>query len=249
MNLPPPRLIGATGGSGTRAFARAARRAGLFTGADLNVSEDSLPFGAYSDRWIDAYLPFRRAGTAPDPDLEARMRADLERTLAAHLDGWDGTAPWGWKEPRSAFLLPFFAGVFPGLRFVHVVRDGRDMAFSTNQNQLRKHGAAWRIGERGSRQVRSIRLWSALNTATAAYGREVLGDRYLRLRFEDLCARPAATIAELLRFAGLDGDPEELARDVEAPSGLGRWRGERRRVVAALEREAGEALRLFGYVP
>ena len=28
----------------------------------------------------------------------------------------------------------------PKLRFVHWMRDGRDMAFSENQQQLRKHG-------------------------------------------------------------------------------------------------------------
>lgn len=48
-----PRLIGATSGSGTRVFARIVRRAGLFIGTNLNVSEDAVDFGAYSDSWIN----------------------------------------------------------------------------------------------------------------------------------------------------------------------------------------------------
>ena len=70
------------------------------------------------------------------------MLADLGETLADHCAAVAGTAAWGWKEPRSIYLLPFFHRHLPGLRFLHVVRDGRDMAFSENQNQLRKHGEA-----------------------------------------------------------------------------------------------------------
>src|SRR5260370_20821937 len=47
---------------------------------------------------------------------------------------------WGWKEPRSIYFLPFLDQHWPGTKFIHVIRDGRDMAFSSNQNQLRKHG-------------------------------------------------------------------------------------------------------------
>ena len=45
------------------------------------------------------------------------------------------------KNPRSMFLLPFFDSYFPALKFIHIVRDGRDMAYSKNQNQLHKHGS------------------------------------------------------------------------------------------------------------
>ena len=51
-------------------------------------------------------------------------------------------------EGASEHLPPsFFHAISPALRFLHVVRDGRDMALSENQNQLRKHGEAAPIPE------------------------------------------------------------------------------------------------------
>ena len=117
----------------------------------------------------------------------------------------------------------------PGLRFLHVVRDGRDMAFSDNQVQLRKHGDAVLGPARGEPEPeRSIALWREINLRAAEHG-ERLGERYLRVRFEDLAAEPVATARRILAFLGLDGDAERIAaEEVGAPDTIGRWRGQRR---------------------
>jgi len=47
---------------------------------------------------------------------------------------------WGWKEPNSYLLLDHYPEVFPGFRYIHVIRHGLDMAFSKNQNQLYNWG-------------------------------------------------------------------------------------------------------------
>ena len=56
--------------------------------------------------------------------------------------------------------------------------------------------------------VRSIAIWTRVNTAAADYGEERLGERYLRVRFEDLCAQPGETVRRIYDFFGLDGDAE-----------------------------------------
>ena len=57
-----------------------------------------------------------------------------------------------------------------------------------------------------------------------------------------------AAVAEVLRFFGLDGDPEQLAADeVQAPSTLGRWREADPELRAALTERAADALERFGY--
>jgi hypothetical protein len=243
-----PNVIGATGGSGTRAFAQVARRAGMFIGRDPSPSEDALEFGEYSDCWINAFLMHR--DSALTEEQAEIMRNDLRNLLRRHLDGLEGRPePWGWKEPRSIYLLPFFDASLPSMRFLHVVRDGRDMALSENQNQLRKHGGAY-LGRPTSptSPVDSIALWSSLNVETARYGEERLGERYLRLRFEDLCRDPVATSAQILAFFGLRGDPEEAAAEVHAPETLERWRRLDPSLLSELEHAAGPALSRFGYV-
>jgi GT2 family glycosyltransferase len=229
-----PGVIGATGGSGTRVLAAIVQRGGMFVGSDLNRSLDALDFAAFFDRWVGRELP---AGAAAElRGLVARQHAEAQGR------------PWGWKEPRSIYLLPFLAAELPGLRFLHVVRDGRDMAFSENQVQLRKHGDAVLGRTDEPKALRSIALWSKLNLRAADFGERELGDRYLRIRFEDLCADPAARVAEVLRFFGLEGDAERIAADVvQAPPTLGRWRDADPELRRALSERAADALERFGY--
>lgn len=252
-----PMLIGATGGSGTRAVARIVQQAGVWIGSNLNVSVDAVDFGLYSNRWIDAFLKgtdrWRRPLGEGDraamiADLQPLLRGHLEPlTEPEHLGRWTA---WGWKEPRSMYLLPFWDALFPDLRFLHVVRDGRDMAFSSNQNQLLKHGATM-LGEEDGGQpeaVRSIALWGRANTLVAEYAAAHLRERYLRVRFEDLCGRPAATVSTVLGFFGLPGAAAALAAElVVPPHTLGRWRNADPELLATLHRVAGSALARLGY--
>ena len=141
-----PGVIGATGGSGTRVLAAIAQRGGMFVGSDLNRSLDALDFAAFFDRW---------AGRELAPEAAAELRALVARQHA-EAEG----RPWGWKEPRSVYLLPFLAAELPGLRFLHVVRDGRDMALSVES------GAAAQARRRGARTRRRARA-TALDRALA----------------------------------------------------------------------------------
>jgi hypothetical protein len=232
-----PGAIGATGGSGTRVLARVVQRGGMYVGSDLNRSEDALDFAAFSDRWIDRH----KRGENP-PELVSELRA-----LVARQHAEAAGRPWGWKEPRSLYLLGLLDEQLPGLRFLHVVRDGRDMALSSNQVQLRKHGDAV-LGPGGDPEpLRSIALWREVNLRAAGFG-ERMGDRYLLLRFEDLCAEPERRVAGVLRFFGLEGDAQAIAaEEVQAPASLERWRDADPELRAALTERARDALARFGY--
>jgi len=239
----PPTVIGATGGSGTRVVARVAQRCGMFIGTKLNAQKDALEIAGFLTRWVGQYL-----AAGDQLDFEDVMRADLAATLQAHGVPADGT-PWGWKSPPSIFLLPFFSRALPGFRFVHMLRDGRDMAYSRNQRQLDRYGEAL-VDQRVVLlpPTRSIAVWTEANLAAAAFGEEQLGERYLRVRYEDLCAQPEAEIARLLVFLKLEGDPAELAAEVSPPPTIGRWREEDPEMVRELERIAQPALKHFGYL-
>jgi Sulfotransferase family len=220
----------------------------MFIGTNLNPYEDALELGLYSDRWIDRYVA---ADAQVDAETADAMLADLQQVVDEHLADVPGDmACWGWKEPRSIYLLPFFDSAMPGFRFVHFVRDGRDMAFSDNQNQLIKHGRAV-LGEdvRRKSPEQSIALWNAVNLRAADYGETSMGERYLRVRFEDLCSDPAGTARAVYGFLDLRGDPGDAASEqVSPPATLGRWRDEKPATIRALEEAAGPALTRFGYL-
>ncbi len=244
-----PRVIGATGGSGTRVVGRIVRAGGMYIGTNLNDYQDALDLAGFSDRWINGFVETGLAGLAPGTRDD--MAADLSAALEAHRRDLPADAlAWGWKEPRSIYLISFFDAAMPRFRFLHFMRDGRDMAFSDNQQQLRKHGDAVLPG-RAWRKVtpaRSIALWSHVNSQAADFGEQVLGDRYLRVRFEDLCSEPVATVQKLYDFFGLRGDIEAAAAEVRPPDTLGRWQERSDKTLAELHEIAAPALTRFGYL-
>ena len=254
----PPLVIGATGGSGTRVVARIARLAGYEMGTNLNPAGDGLEFLPFHEKWIDRVIELERNRepapmTSPPSGLVEDFHAVLDRHLAAAAA--DIRLParrWGWKAPRSIYLLPFFHGQYPGMKFIHVLRDGRDMAFSKNQNQLTKHGRrllSWRERWCAPLPVRSILLWDRVNGRAAAYGETQLRENYIAIRFEDLCQSPVETVARILRFLDAPGDAEALARaEISQPSTLGRWRTQPPALISRMNTAGAGALRKLGYL-
>ncbi len=245
-----PAIIGATGGSGSRVLARVVRQGGMYIGENLYGSEDPPELGVFSDRWINVFMTRELSGFPSE--VEAAMARELAAVVTRHLAARrPGVQAWGWKEPRSIFLLPFLHRQFPSMRFVHVIRDGRDMALSDNQNQLNKHGHTLLSPAEAHlpQAIRAMLLWSRLNIQAAEYGKQALGARYLCVRFEDLCRDPEPMVARLFAFLGLKGDAVVLAsREVAPPPTLGRWRARDQETIAQIEKVGRTALERFGYL-
>jgi hypothetical protein len=137
--------------------------------------------------------------------------------------------PWAWKEPNSHLVLDRLARRVPGLRFVLVMRNGLDMAWSANQNQP----AFWEglILPRdavapGPPQRAALAYWCAAHRRVLALGR-AMGERFHTMNFDRLCAAPAGEIAALFDFLGADADAGALARlsgIVQSPPSIGRYR-------------------------
>jgi hypothetical protein len=232
--------------------------AGLYMGlaSDLNHAGDAMNFEPFLDRYINPILEHTRRLDYRLEDLPVAMvheiRSEFAGVLSRHLMTRPaGVRNWGWKNPRSMYLLPLIQTQFPRFKFIHVVRDGRDMAVSGNQNQYMKHYAA-AFGEDlpgDDNAFASFRLWCKVNGDVAGYGRDVLGSRYLRVRLEDYVEKPAVEIARILTFVGIKGkDSSDLAAVVQRPDSLGRWRRELAPDKAAdMQAVSDGILDLFGY--
>jgi hypothetical protein len=253
LKLPPlgPNLVGATGGSGTRVVTRILRSGGMYVGTNLNRCEDAMYFESYLNDWINLFIS--RTCFSDSREIEREMIYDLEVRLSKYLENFQAEKPqpWGWKNGRHMYLLPFFHGLFPRMKFLHIIRDGRDMAYSKNQNQLRKHGSLFLSAteqEQWSSPVQSIALWTRINLWVAEYGEKNMPGQYLRIRFEDLCTAPIATIFQIFEFFGLQGNAEAITKDeVSPPDSIGRWHNEDMPTLELLHQVGGTALRKFGY--
>lgn len=260
----PPVVIGATGGSGTRAFHAVLSALGLFMGERLNGAGDAMDMEPCLDRWINPLIGRHHRIDYEWQELGwwLRWRAgrDYRTALRQYRAECPAGQPWGWKNPRSMYVLPLIAACAPDFRFLHVVRDGRDMAYSDNQNQRRKHFEAL-FGDPATMDgdhdtpAASARLWATANGQAADWAERHLGpDRYLRIQLEELCAAPRATIDRMADWLRLSPDLADeptranAASLVSPPASLGRWRQAPVGELAPLTEAARPALMRFGYL-
>lgn len=241
-----PLVIVGTGGSGTRAFARLAEASGRSMGAHQNEANDAMALFHLADRWCQRIYPAWLAGDWPN---YPEFTADLETCVKAHLCETEMGVPWGWKQPRSLYLLPALANVYPDLLVLHVMRDGRDIAFGKQFRLAVAGGYAVPAGvEDEPTEVRLAMMWAGPNTLAADFGEQQLGERYLRLRLEDLCAEPVQTARRLVAFSEGDPiEPERVHSIVQTPTTIGRWRDAAPELLASVTNAAGGGLRRFGY--
>jgi hypothetical protein len=195
---PSPIVVGGVGGSGTRLVVQLLQDADVAMGLRCNPAGDSMPFVPLYDRYINSYL---RGVVQP-----AEFAKSLVSAMAEHRGKEPVFGPWGWKNPRSIYLLPLLDQSVTGLRFIHVVRDGLAMANSSNQAQLSKHGDIVLPEDMRTldNSQRALMLWAIVNHAAADYGRR-MGNRYLRIRYEDICHDPRTASVELARAFALTG--------------------------------------------
>lgn len=126
--------------------------------------------------------------------------------------------PFGWKHPGTHLMLPELLEAFPRARYIHVLRDPLDMAWSSNVQGVRLWAAVAGIdpSELDARPQNAQLAWWLHSTRLAlAAGRE-LGNRFMLVRLEHLVDRPRAVAGRLAAFAGLEPDREALGGAIES---------------------------------
>lgn len=218
-------------------------------GSEVSSStQDSLPIRLFLNRWFEKLVSFPDVG---ERDFE-QARSEFGRALDRHNRRLpDANAFWGWKNPRSMWLLPFYLQLYPNLKFVHVVRDARDMALSSNMFLLNKHGdylltPLWRKNP----AVAQMALWARGNMQAATAAEKCMPGNYLLLRYEDMCRDKEETLGKLLNFLGAareNVDMDELVGMIRPSGGIGRGETSQETEVAALDPDVSAALGYFRY--
>lgn len=173
-----------------------------------------------------------------------------------------GKKRWVEKTPAHIWYIERLARAFETAKFVHIIRDGRDVALSLRQLgwthsfadnqllQLLEGGMRWEVSTLQGRRA----------------GRQLVEDRYLEIKYEDLVSEPADTMDTVGRFVevapSLESPKSEFDDSVESANsafgsssmkgisdeGVGRWR---RRLDpterSALAHAIGSTLEICGY--
>ena len=198
-------------------------------------------------------------------ELRARLQqpgvqsfADAIRRIYEWYAGSHHKSRYADKTPNYVSDIPFLARLFPEAKFIHIVRDGRDVALS--------HLSISKWGPGTVEDAASE--WRRRVEAGRRAGERLGPGRYLEVRYEDLVRDPESALKPVCDFIGLDFDAEMLwyfekvesilgadyplahHQSVALPptSNLRDWRSQMPRgQVARFEALAGSTLREMGY--
>jgi len=137
---------------------------------------------------------------------------------------------WGWKEPNSWLYLEQMNQFFGELKYIHVIRHGLDMAYSSNQNQFHNWSSLFDIRVPESPELMPtafLDYWIKANQAAIQQGTQLLQERFLLLIFDEMCLHPRTTLETLIEFLSVEVDQAEickLSKLIKVPKSIGRYK-------------------------
>ena len=229
-----------------------------FAGASIGSVSGFVDLGEVAP--FKAAIARLAGGDVGDAAQEARRILTLTRRL-----GLVGRLRAVEQTPEGAFVAAAAARAFPEARFLHLVRDGRDVVSSLLERGWLSGGRAGR-DDAGQAFGSEPRFWveaerrdefraaSDARRAAWAWRRYVTAARTaeaptLEVPYERLAAQPDAVAAELARFLGTAEAPLAAALRGAHAGSIGRHR--RDLTAEQLEdvlAEAGPLLRELGYL-
>lgn len=118
---------------------------------------------------------------------------------------------WGWKEPNSHIIMNSLHELYPSMKFIMVVRNGLDMAYSTNQQQLRLWGPSFLPKEYVSfdkyHHIKytpkvSLKYWRIIHEKIIQESKS-RNDHFLMINYDEMCLNPEKGLAKLFNFLNL----------------------------------------------
>lgn len=201
---------------------------------------EAIESGAAPEKAVESMTAVRQwgdLGIEPEQVLERWRGLDsfeagaALRAFYAIYTERQGKPRWGDKTPIYVKNMRRIERVLPEARFIHVIRDGRDVALSRWKRTLgdKDPAPAQQVAEGWERRIRRAQK----------QGSKL--DNYLELRYEDLVTDTEPNLRRIAEFIELDWDPAmltyyegaadrmaEMARDLPATDGKPTRPGEER---------------------
>jgi protein-tyrosine sulfotransferase len=137
-------------------------------------------------------------------DESRRSLAMIIDAVYRHYAGekFPGADMWGDKTPLNTERVFLIDRVFPGARYIHMLRDGRDAVSS-----------AVKAGLYGGSVEAACRQWLLRVQMAREFGRTIPANRFMELRYEDLVSDPRASVEAACNFMDLGFQEEMMAHE------------------------------------
>jgi|SRR5208337_548871 len=191
---------------------------------------------------------------------ECRTGGDFIRVVMDQIAQNQGVQRWALYDPDSVLHVPQIKRDLGNPLFIHIIRDGRDIALSL----MKMEGFRpfpWSQRARGL--LETALYWEWMVQKGRQYGR-MLPDDYIEIHFEELVSQPRSVLARLGGFLDHDLDYERihsmglgrlrdsnssfLGDEKETKNPVNRWKEKlSHQQVVELEAIIGSTLKEFGY--
>lgn len=175
---------------------------------DLSVARNKRKL---LNAWFDSRL-FTLSGLAQESIAEKVMHdcrngGDFLRIVMSEIARQQGVQRWADTTPEHLLYLHRIKETIPDALVIHIIRDGRDVALSTDkQGYIRR--LPW---DRTPSKMAAGLYWEWMVAKGRRDGRD-LGDDYIEVRFEDLIREPRETLARLGQFIGQELDYDQIRK-------------------------------------
>ena len=160
---------------------------------------------SWGDHHVDEAELERRLAALARLDATAALRAFYR----LYADG-QGKPRWGDKTPAYVKRMPMIERALPEARFIHVIRDGRDVSLSRGKRRLREGDAP------GPERV--AEMWR--NRILKARKASKRVRHYIEIRYEDLVTDTEPTLRRVADLVELPWDAAMLTYYERAPERL-----------------------------
>lgn len=216
---------------------------------------------------VRSYHRFARLGVPEDRVDEisgkARTYAGFVSALYAEYAAMQGKALAGEKTPDYVRHIPLLSGLFPKARFLHIIRDGRDVALSLRDWAHENKGPG-RLSRWRQDPIAVSALWWQWQVECGRKAGRHLGDqRYLEVQYQALVTEPEGELRRVANFLELpfsermlefhtgrrkaQGQLSAKSAWLPATSGLRNWRSDlTAKEIALFEALSGSLLDALG---
>lgn len=115
------------------------------------------------------------------------------------------------KTPAHTLYLDLISYYLPTARFIHIIRDGRDVVAS-----LMAAGKSWGHRWAPANAGAAARQWKT-HTLAGLRG-QAFGERYTEVRYESLLANGVQELSRLFKFLQIACSPDQIAQILESQS-------------------------------
>jgi hypothetical protein len=150
------------------------------------------------DHWNTNLAPiYRRVQNLPNPQRSlAKIIDEVYKAYASA--NFPKAYCWGDQSPIHTFYLPYISSIFPQAKYLHMLRDGRDVVSAV-------------LEQKGEKYIhQAIYRWKSSLKNVKKLRKRLPPNQFFEARYENLVTRPQDILQQISNYIGIGYDARML---------------------------------------